>query len=41
MIAGLETPTAGRIWFGDTDVTALPPQQRDIAMVFTSRSSPT
>ncbi len=34
MIAGLETPTAGRIWFGDTDVTALAPQQRDIAMVF-------
>jgi len=34
MIAGLETPTAGRIWFGDTDVSALPPQQRDIAMVF-------
>jgi multiple sugar transport system ATP-binding protein len=34
MIAGLETPTAGRIWFGDTDVTTLPPQQRDIAMVF-------
>jgi multiple sugar transport system ATP-binding protein len=34
MIAGLETPTAGRVWFGDTDVTALPPQKRDIAMVF-------
>ena len=34
MIAGLETPTAGRIWFGDTEVTALPPQRRDIAMVF-------
>src|SRR4029453_10204622 len=34
MLAGLETPTAGRIWFGDQDVTALPPQQRDIAMVF-------
>jgi multiple sugar transport system ATP-binding protein len=34
MIAGLETPSAGRIWFGDQDVTALPPQQRDIAMVF-------
>jgi len=34
MIAGLEAPTAGRVWFGDTDVTALPPQQRDIAMVF-------
>jgi multiple sugar transport system ATP-binding protein len=34
MIAGLEAPTSGRIWFGDTDVTALRPQQRDIAMVF-------
>ena len=34
MIAGLETPTAGRIYFGDTDVTDLPPQKRDIAMVF-------
>jgi multiple sugar transport system ATP-binding protein len=34
MIAGLETPTAGRIWFGDQDVTELPPQKRDIAMVF-------
>jgi multiple sugar transport system ATP-binding protein len=34
MIAGLETPTAGRIWFGDADITALPPQKRDIAMVF-------
>src|SRR4029453_8487400 len=34
MLAGLETPPAGRIWFGDQDVTALPPQQRDIAMVF-------
>ncbi len=34
MIAGLETPTAGRIWIGDRNVTALPPQDRDIAMVF-------
>jgi multiple sugar transport system ATP-binding protein len=34
MIAGLETPTTGRIWFGDTEVSALPPQKRDIAMVF-------
>jgi multiple sugar transport system ATP-binding protein len=34
MIAGLEAPTTGRIWFGDQDVTALPPQKRDIAMVF-------
>jgi multiple sugar transport system ATP-binding protein len=34
MIAGLETPTAGRILIGDRDVTTLPPQERDIAMVF-------
>jgi multiple sugar transport system ATP-binding protein len=34
MIAGLETPTGGRILIGDRDVTALPPQERDIAMVF-------
>jgi ABC-type sugar transport system ATPase subunit len=36
MIAGLETPTAGRVLIGDRDVTALPPQERDIAMVFQS-----
>jgi multiple sugar transport system ATP-binding protein len=34
MIAGLETPTSGRILIGDRDVTALPPQERDVAMVF-------
>src|SRR4051795_13571483 len=34
MIAGLETPTGGRIMIGDRDVTTLPPQERDIAMVF-------
>jgi ABC-type sugar transport system ATPase subunit len=34
MIAGLETPTGGRILIGDRDVTTLPPQDRDIAMVF-------
>ena len=34
MIAGLETPTGGRILIGDRDVTMLPPQDRDIAMVF-------
>jgi multiple sugar transport system ATP-binding protein len=34
MIAGLETPTGGRIMIGDRDVTALQPQHRDIAMVF-------
>ena len=36
LIAGLETPTAGRIVMGDGDVTALPPQARDLAMVFQS-----
>jgi multiple sugar transport system ATP-binding protein len=34
MIAGLETPTVGRIVIGERDVTSLPPQDRDIAMVF-------
>lgn len=33
-IAGLETPTSGRIDIGHTDVTALPPGRRDVAMVF-------
>jgi multiple sugar transport system ATP-binding protein len=36
MLAGLERPTYGRIWFGDRDVTILPPGQRDVAMVFQS-----
>ena len=36
MIAGLETPTAGQVFIGEHDVTALPPQERDIAMVFQS-----
>ena len=36
MIAGLETPTAGRVLIGDRDVTTVPPQDRDIAMVFQS-----
>jgi iron(III) transport system ATP-binding protein len=36
MIAGLETPTAGRIRFGDRDVTSLPANKRRIGMVFQS-----
>ena len=36
MIAGLETPTSGRISFGEQDVTDLPPQKRNCAMVFQS-----
>jgi len=35
-IAGLEIPTNGRIRFGDRDVTRLPPEKRDIGMVFQS-----
>ena len=36
MLAGLETPTYGRISIDDVDVTLTPPGQRDIAMVFQS-----
>jgi multiple sugar transport system ATP-binding protein len=36
LIAGLETPTAGRILIDGRDVTSLPPQDRDVAMVFQS-----
>jgi ABC-type sugar transport system ATPase subunit len=34
IVAGLETPTHGRVFLGDRDVTGLPPQERDLAMVF-------
>ncbi|HVR29778.1 MAG TPA: ABC transporter ATP-binding protein [Thermoanaerobaculia bacterium] len=36
LVAGLETPTHGRILIGGRDVTAVSPQQRDLAMVFQS-----
>jgi ABC-type sugar transport system ATPase subunit len=36
MIAGLETPSAGTVTIGDRDVTEVPPQERDVAMVFQS-----
>jgi multiple sugar transport system ATP-binding protein len=36
VVAGLEAPTAGRVWIGDRDVTELPAQERDLAMVFQS-----
>ena len=36
MLAGLETPTHGKILIDDVDVTLTPPGQRDIAMVFQS-----
>jgi multiple sugar transport system ATP-binding protein len=34
MIAGLEEVTAGEIWIGERVVNALPPRERDVAMVF-------
>jgi multiple sugar transport system ATP-binding protein len=34
MIAGLEECTGGSVSIGDRDVTEMPPQKRDIAMVF-------
>jgi ABC-type sugar transport system ATPase subunit len=36
LIAGLDMPTAGRILIDDVDVTGVPPQGRDLAMVFQS-----
>jgi multiple sugar transport system ATP-binding protein len=34
MIAGLHKPTGGKIWFGDLDVTNVPPENRGIGLVF-------
>ena len=34
IIAGLETPTSGRVFFDDDDVTEVQPERRDVAMVF-------
>ena len=34
MIAGLHEPTNGRIFFGDEDVTEIPPEHRGIGLVF-------
>ena len=36
MICGLETPSGGRILFGEDDVTELPPEKRGAGMVFQS-----
>ncbi len=34
MIAGFEKPTAGRVWLSGKDVTAVPPERRNTALVF-------
>ncbi|MCE4602646.1 MAG: ABC transporter ATP-binding protein [Desulfurococcales archaeon] len=36
IIAGLEKPDEGKVYFGDKDVTLLPPRERNISMVFQS-----
>ena len=36
IIAGVETCTSGKLFFGDEDVTDVPPERRDVAMVFQS-----
>ena len=35
-IAGFYTPDAGSVWFGETDVTRVPPHRRETAMMFQS-----
>ncbi len=34
LICGLQKPTSGRIYFGDNDVTDLPPEHRGVGLVF-------
>ncbi|MBQ1477976.1 MAG: ABC transporter ATP-binding protein [Erysipelotrichaceae bacterium] len=34
LISGLETPTSGKIYFGEDDVTDLPPENRGVGLVF-------
>jgi ABC-type Fe3+/spermidine/putrescine transport system ATPase subunit len=34
MVAGLETPESGTVWFDGQDITALPPEQRGFALMF-------
>ena len=34
LISGLEKPTVGKIYFGDDDVTKIPPENRGIGLVF-------
>ena len=36
MLAGLERPTSGQLYFGDEAMNTVPPEERDIAMVFQS-----
>jgi inositol-phosphate transport system ATP-binding protein len=35
-VCGIHRVTSGRIWFGDRDVTSLPPQEKNVGVVFQS-----
>ena len=35
-VCGIHRVSGGRIWFGDRDVTSLPPQQKNVGVVFQS-----
>ena len=34
LMAGLDAPTAGSVWFDGKDVTGVPVQRRNVAMVY-------
>ena len=34
LISGLQKPTSGKIFFGDDDITAVPPEKRGVGLVF-------
>ena len=34
LLSGLQEPTSGKIFFGDDDVTSLPPEHRGVGLVF-------
>ena len=36
LISGLQSPTSGKIYFGEDDVTDLPPEHRGVGLVFQS-----
>ena len=38
MISGLQKPTSGKIYFGDDDITAVSPENRDSTVLRSSRS---
>ena len=39
IMAGLDVPTAGSVWFDGVDVTGVPVRKRNVAMVYSSSST--